>query len=84
MKSDFKERDQLTGSMRLSFRLQHSGCLGNRKAFFELSFSSIHTLFLWQANPVPPTRKPWVLIILHVEVSFQRLQSFLFIRKTNR
>lgn len=72
MKSDFKEKDQFTGSMRLSFRLQNSDCLENRKAFFELSFSSIHTLFLWQAKPFPPTWKPRVLIILNVKVSFQQ------------
>lgn len=84
MKSDFKEKDQLSGSMRLSFRLQNSDCLENRETFFKLSFSSIHTLFLWQASPFPPTWKHRVLIILNVKVRFQQLQSFSFIRRTNR
>lgn len=72
MKSDFEEKDQLTGSMRLSFRPQSGDCLANRKAFFELSFSSIHTLFLCRPEPFSPTWKPRVLIILNIKVSFQR------------
>lgn len=53
MKSDFKEKDQLTGTMRLSFRLRNGGCLGNREAFFELLSSSVHTLFPVTARAFP-------------------------------
>ena len=38
MKSDFKEKDHLTGNMGLSFRHQNGDCMENRKAFFNLSF----------------------------------------------
>lgn len=81
MKSDFEEKDQLTGSMRPSFRPQSGDRLANRKAFFELSFLSIHTLFLCQPEPFPPAWKPRVLIILNVKVSFQRE---LFLHKQNQ
>lgn len=38
MKSNFKEKDELTGNVGLLFRAQNGDCMENRDAFFRLSF----------------------------------------------